>query len=381
MTKRDYYEVLGVNKKASKSDIKRAYRRLAKKHHPDMNKDNPKDAEEKFKELSEAYEVLADEEKRKMYDAYGHAGVDTQFSPGGFSWSDFTHYSDIEDIFDRDMFRDFFGGNLFDAFFGGRRSRRREVRRGRDVRVDIEIGLDEVLTGVKKELKIPHAVKCEKCKGTGAESGGIETCNKCNGRGQVQNVQQRGYSQFISISTCPQCRGQGNKITKPCKNCGGEGSLAKISKLEIDIPKGAFEGLRLRVLGKGESDRGLESGDLYVIIHLKPHDVFGVDGSNLFLELPITFSQAALGRELEVPTLEGKVKMKVPAGTQSHEIFRLKGKGLPEIDSKYRGDQLVRVVVTVPEKLTSEQKKMLKKFEELAGDYHKGKKTRRRFFP
>jgi len=229
-------------------------------------------------------------------------------------------------------------------------------------------------------LKIPHAVKCEKCKGTGAESGGIETCTQCKGRGQLQNVQQRGYSQFISISTCPQCRGQGKKITKPCKNCGGEGSLAKISKLEIDIPKGAFERLRLRVPGKGESDHGLESGDLYVIIHLKPHDVFGVDGSNLFMELPITFSQAALGRELEVPTLEGKVKMKVPAGTQSHEIFRLKGKGLPEIDSRYRGDQLVRVVVTVPDKLTSEQKKTLKKFEELAGDYHKGKKTRRRFF-
>jgi molecular chaperone DnaJ len=345
-----------------------------------MNKDNPKEAEEKFKELSEAYEVLADEEKRKLYDMYGHAGVDSKFSPGGFSWSDFTHYSDIEDIFGRDIFRDFFGNGLFGSFFGGRRPRRSEVRRGRDVRVDIEITLNEVLTGVKKELKIPHAVKCEKCNGSGAESGGIETCSRCNGQGQIRDVQTRGYSQFISISTCPQCRGQGQRITKPCKNCDGEGSIAQISKLEVDIPKGAFDGLRLRIPGKGESNRGLESGDLYVIVHLKEHELFHVEGINTYFEMPITFPQAVLGSELEVPTLEGKVKMKIPPGTQSHEVFRLKGKGLPEIDSKYRGDQLVRVVVNVPKDLSSEQKKALKNYEELTDEYRKGKKSRRKFF-
>lgn len=380
MTKRDYYEILGVDKGVSKNEIKRAYRKLAKKHHPDMNQDNPKAAEEKFKEVSEAYEVLADDEKRKLYDAYGHAGVDQQFGPGGFSWSNFTHFNDIEDLFDRDLFRDFFGNGMFESIFGGRRSGRGRPRRGHDIRVDVEISLNEVLTGVKKQLKIPHGVRCEECKGTGAEEGGSETCQQCGGQGKVQNVQRRGYSQFISITTCPQCRGQGRKITKPCKVCGGQGSVQKVSKLELDIPKGAFEGLRLRIPGKGESQQGLEPGDLYVVIHYKEHERFVTDGTNVLLDLPITFPQAALGAEVEVPTLEADVKMKIPPGTQGLEIFRLKGRGLPELDSRYRGDQLVRVFVVVPEKLSSEQKKALKRFEEVAGDYHHKKKGRWKFF-
>lgn len=378
MTKRDYYDILGLNRTAAKNEIKRAYRRLAKKHHPDMNKENPKAAEEKFKEVSEAYEVLADEQKRDLYDKYGHAGVNPQFSPGGFSWSDFTHFRDIEDLFDRDLFRDFFGEGLFDTFFGARRPGRREPRKGRDIRVDVEIELENVLTGTKKELRIPHTIRCESCKGSGAESGGLETCSQCRGEGQIQNVQRRGFSQFITITTCPQCRGQGKKITKPCKKCGGHGSVEKVSKLELDIPKGAFGGLRLRIPGKGESERGLESGDLYVVVHLKEHEIFGAEGSDIFMDMPITFTQAALGSEVDVPTLEGNVKMKVPPGTQSHEIFRLRGKGLPELDGRYRGDELVRVIITVPERLTSEQKKALKRYEELTGDYDKEKKTRQR---
>jgi molecular chaperone DnaJ len=378
MTKRDYYEILGIEKNASKSEIKRAYRNLAKKYHPDMNRDDTKAAEEKFKELSEAYEVLADEEKRKLYDVYGHAGVDPQFGPGGFSWSNFTHFSDIEDMFDNDIFSDFFGETIFDSFFGRRNGRRRR-RRGRDIRVDIEIELEEVLTGTKKELKIPHMVKCDSCDGSGAEPGGIETCSRCNGQGKMQNVQRRGHSQFISITTCPQCRGMGKKVTKPCKVCGGQGGIEKVSKLEIKIDKGAFDGLSLRIPGKGESDQGTEPGDLYVVVHFKEHELFSTQGSDVVLNLPITFVQAALGSEVEVPTLEGSIKMKVPQGTQSHEIFRLKGKGLPELDTGRKGDELVRVIVVVPEKLTPEQKKILKSFEETAGDYHK-KKARKRFF-
>ncbi|MCK5548503.1 MAG: molecular chaperone DnaJ [Thermoplasmata archaeon] len=380
MTKRDYYDVLGIGKDASKDDIKRAYRRLAKKHHPDMNKDNPKAAEEKFKEISEAYEVLADEDKKKLYDMYGHTGVDSQFSPGGFSWSDFTHFRDIEDMFDRDLFRDFFGNGLFDAFFRRRGPVRRQVRRGRDIRIDVEVELEDVLAETKKELNIPHSVQCEKCSGSGAESGGSETCGQCGGQGQVQNVQRRGFSQFITITTCPQCHGRGKRITKPCKKCRGDGSVEKVTKLEVRIPKGVFEGLRLRIPGKGESEHGLEPGDLYVVVHLREHEDFGVEGSDIFIEVPITFSMAALGGEIEVPTLKGRARMKIPAGTQSHEIFRLKGKGLPELDGRFRGDELVRIKVAVPHKLTSEQKKALKEFEDVAKDYHKEKKGRRKFF-
>ena len=380
MAKRDYYDVLGVEKGTSRDDIKKAYRRLAKKYHPDMNRDDPKGAEERFKELSEAYEVLADDDKRKLYDQYGHAGLDSQFGAGGFKWSDFTHFSDIEDMFDRDLFRDFFGNGMFESLFGGRGPRGRRASRGRDLRVDIEIGLDEVLKGTKKELRIPHRVKCEACGGTGAEPGGSETCQTCRGAGQVQSVQERGMSRFIRITTCQQCGGAGTRITKPCKTCRTRGTLERVSNLEGSIPRGAFDGLRLRVEGKGEVEKGLEPGDLYIVVHLREHELFKVDGSDLYMEMPITFPLAAMGGEVEVPTLEGKVKMNVPAGTQSHETFRLRGKGLPELDSGYRGDQLVVVIVVVPQKLTPEQKEALKAFERLAGDYRKQGKSRWKWF-
>ncbi|MFQ6127398.1 MAG: molecular chaperone DnaJ [Thermoplasmata archaeon] len=369
MAKRDYYEVLGVDRSAPKEEIKRAYRRLAKKYHPDMNKDNPKAAEEKFKEISEAYEVLADEQKRLAYDQFGFAGVESQFTRGGFSWSDFTHFNDIEDIFGRDLFRDFFGEGIFDSFFGGRRVRR-GPRRGRDLRIDVEIDLEDVLSGVTKNLRVPHTTKCGECKGTGAESGKTRTCSLCNGSGQIQNVSRQGFSQFIRITTCQRCNGSGSVFERKCKECGGSGLAHKTSSIDINIPKGAYTGLRLKVPGEGEAgDHGAAPGNLYVVVHLKPHEIFEREGDDLWVQVPITFSQAALGAKIRVPTLNGKAELKIPSGTQTHTTFRLRGKGLPRIDGYGRGDQLVQVVVAVPGKLTSEQRKLLEAFQKLAGDY------------
>ena len=381
MAKRDYYEVLEVDKNASEKDIKKAYRKLAKKYHPDLNKDNPKAATEKFKEVSEAYEVLADKDKRTRYDRYGHAGVESTFGTGGFTWSDFTRYRDIEDIFSRDIFTDLFGvrfgGDIFGDFFGDRTRRRPSVRRGRDIRYDLEVTLEEAASGSKKRLKIPHMAQCEACSGTGAEGGKTSACSTCNGAGQIQDVRRNGFSQFVTISTCPKCRGRGQLADKICPKCRGSGSMHKTSTLEIDIPKGAFDGLRLKVPGKGEAgEQGGPAGSLYIFIHTKPHDIFERRGNDLILELPISFAQAALGDKVEVPTLDGKARLTIPPGTQTNTIFKIRRKGLPDIDGYLRGDELVKVVVVTPEKLSSEQRKVMKEFAEVSGDYHKkGKKS------
>jgi len=374
MAKRDYYEILGVPRNASKSEIKRAYRRLAKKYHPDMNKDNPKEAEEKFKEISEAYEVLADDVKRSRYDRYGHAGVESTFSPGGFTWSDFTHFRDIEDIFGRDIFRDFFGmgfgDSLFDSFFERRASRPRR-RRGRDLRYDVEITLEEAAQGGKRVLEIPRRVICEDCNGTGAEGGELLNCSKCGGTGQLRDVQTRGYSQFISITTCPDCHGMGKVAKKSCETCKGAGSVEKTTPISVEIPRGAYEGLRLRIPKRGEpGEMGAEPGDLYIVLHIKEHDLFERDGDDLILEMPITFTQAALGARIDVPTLDGPAKLNVPAGTQTHTFFRLRGKGMPKMNGMGRGDQYVKVVVVTPQKLSGEEKRLIDRFGKLAGDYH-----------
>lgn len=364
MAQRDYYEVLGVNKNASKDEIKRAYRRLAKKYHPDMNKDNPKEAEEKFKEISEAYEVLADEEKRRAYDSFGFAGVESHFGRGGFSWSDFTHFHDVEDIFGRDFFRDFFGESIFDSFF---RRRERGPQRGRDLRFDAEITLEEVARGGSKRIRIPHSIRCPDCNGTGAEGGKTVTCTRCGGTGELRDVSRQGFSQLIRITTCPSCGGTGQRYRKACKTCKGRGVVEKVSVVSIEIPKGAYEGLRLRLPGKGESgERRAPPGDLYIVLHVKPHEVFERDGNNLWVEVPVTFAQAALGDEIRVPSLDGNAKLRIPPGTQSHTAFRLAGRGLPDLNGLGKGDQFVRVVVVTPKNLTQEERKILEKLDEIS---------------
>ena len=365
--KRDYYEVLGVTKGASKNDIKQAYRKMARKYHPDMNKDNPKVAEEKFKELSEAYEVLADDEKRARYDQLGHAGVEGAFRTGGFDWSDFTHYSDISDIFGN---LGGFGGSIFDQFFGRRAPS--GPQEGRSLRYDTEVTLDEVAQGVDKEIRIPHSVQCSSCRGMGAKDGDFKTCPTCRGSGQVQRGQRRGNTNFVTIATCPTCRGSGKQVTRECPTCEGSGVTQTTSTIKVSIPKGVEEGSRLRVRGAGEaSPNGGTPGDLYVVVHVAEHPVFIREGRDLFVEAPISFTQAALGDEIEVPTMNGTALVTVPAGTQTGTVFRLKGKGLPDMRGRSQGDQFVKVTVITPTKLTSQQREQLKQFGQSVGGYER----------
>lgn len=358
MDKRDYYEVLGVQKSASADEIKSAYRKLAKKYHPDLNKDDPKAAEEKFKEVSEAYEVLADAQKRQLYDQHGHEAVSQNFGQGGFSWNDFTHYSDVEDIFGG-----MFGGSFFEQFFGGGR---RRSRRGEDLRFDVELTLDEVANGARKVLHVPRAEPCGACGGTGSTGkSGAGTCPTCEGAGQVRSVSTRGYTQFISVQPCRQCRGTGRYVKDPCRQCGGTGRIQRTSDLEVRIPAGADDGTRLRLQGMGMAGpQGAPSGDLYVVVHIAEDTRFERQGPHLHTHVPISFSVAAMGGDADVPTLDGKAEVKVPAGTQPGTTFRLRGKGLPEMQSGRRGDLLVTVTVEVPKKLNSEQKRLLRDFEE-----------------
>src|SRR6266581_2832248 len=363
--KQDYYEVLGVDRTASPEEIKKAYRRLAMQFHPDrVPADQKKDAEEKFKDVSEAYEVLADEQKRSLYDQYGHAGVEQQVWGGqGFDWSRFTHASDVEDLFGEDVFRDFFGGSIFDSFFGGGRQRA-GPRRGSDLRYDLEIDLEDALRGSRKTIEVPRAVRCTRCDGTGAEGGRVTRCPECNGSGQISHVQQRGYTRMVSITTCPRCRGRGQWAERPCAACNGSGVQQETSTFSIDVPVGADDGMRLRLAGKGEADtRGGPAGDLYIVLHVRPHPMFRRQGNDVLLDLPTTFAQAARGAEVEVPTLDGTARLRIAPGTQTHTFLRLRGKGMPDPEGGHRGDQLVRVVLVTPTNLTPEEKRA---FEELA---------------
>jgi molecular chaperone DnaJ len=365
-TKRDYYEVLGVAKKASKDEIKQAYRKLAMKHHPDMNKDNSKVAEEKFKELSEAYEVLMDDEKRARYDQFGHSGVESTFRTGGFDWSDFTHFSDISDIFG-----DFggFGGGIFDQFFG---RTRRGPQEGRSLRYDIEVSLEEIAKGVEKELRIPRTVACKICGGHGAKQGDYKTCPTCRGSGQVQRGQRRGNTNFVTINQCPTCGGKGRQITRECPECQGSGLNQVASSISVSIPKGAEEGMRLRIRGAGEQGpEGGPPGDLYIVVHTADHPSLVRERSDLFTDTPISFTQAALGAEVNVPTLDGTALVTIPPGTQTGTVLRLKGKGLPDMRGRGQGDLYVKVSVVTPTKLNSQQKELLKQFGQSAGEYQK----------
>lgn len=351
MAKKDYYEVLGVNKDASDDEIKKAYRKLAMKHHPDRNPDNPK-AEEHFKEAKEAYETLSDGQKRAAYDQYGHAafeaggmGGGSPFGAGGAGGFDFG-----------DIFGDIFGGSRG----GGRNS----AHRGSDLRYNLEISLEEAARGAQKQIRIPTMEDCTTCKGTGAKPGtSATTCQTCAGHGQVR--MQQGF--FSIQQTCPRCHGSGKQISSPCTSCHGAGKVKQHKTLEIKIPAGIDTGMRLRHSGHGEAgSNGAPSGDLYVEIHIRPHNVFQREGDDLHCEMPISFSTAALGGEIEIPTLDGKASIKIPPETQSGKIFRLRGKGIKGMRTNSHGDLNCHVVVETPSNLTDRQKELLREFETIS---------------
>jgi molecular chaperone DnaJ len=353
--KRDYYEILNVERTASGEEIKRAYRKLAIKYHPDKNPDDPH-AEEKFKELGEAYDVLADGEKRAAYDRFGHAAFAQGGRGGGF-----------HDPFD--IFREVFGGGggIFETFFGGGGGVQADgSQRGSDLRYDMQITLEEAAFGVEKEIEVRKLDTCTKCQGSGAAPGSrAVTCPTCRGRGQV--VSARGF--FQVSQTCPHCRGLGEVIEKPCEVCHGEGRSEKTSRIKIKVPAGIAHGSRLRSSRNGEAGvRGGSQGDLYIVVHVKEHPIFQREDDNLFCEVPISFATATLGGEVPVPTLEGKASLKVPAGTQSGQSFRLRGKGVVHVNSRDRGDLYARLLVEVPTHLNSEQRQKLEEFAALCGE-------------
>ncbi len=351
MAKRDYYEVLGVEKNADDATIKKAYRKLAMQFHPDKNPDN-KEAEEKFKEASEAYEILSDKDKRQLYDQYGHAGIENQFGSGGFSWENFTHRGDLNDIFG-DGF-----GSIFESLFGfggGGRSQRNS-NRGEDLQIELSLSLKEIAGGAEKTIKIGTKEACDKCNGSGSADGNTETCHQCHGNGQVRQVRQSLFGQMQTVSECPSCRGEGKIIKNKCSKCYGEGRMGKVKEISVKIPAGVEEGQYIRLRGQGNiGARGGSRGDILVLIHERQDDIFERDGNNIILEYPISVSQAVLGDEIIVPTLGGSVKMKVPAGTQSGRLFRLKGQGIQGLNSYSKGDQIVRAIVVTPTKLSKEE--------------------------
>jgi molecular chaperone DnaJ len=359
---KDYYKILGVEKGASKEDIKRAYKKLAKKYHPDLNKES--DATERFKEINEAAEVLADDSKRSQYDQYGDADAFKQASGfQGFDPRDFG-FSNMGD-FGGDF------GDIFDMFFGrGFSGRGGRNSRGSDLRLDIQISLEEVASGVEKTVSLERLEKCDRCDGTGATSGSdIVTCQTCGGSGRVVMTKRTPFGMFQTTATCSTCNGEGRVVKSPCPICGGKGRKNNRAKIKINIPAGVDDGMRLRVSGEGEAGvRGAPQGDLYVLIHVKEHDVFTRQEDDLYVEVPISFSQAALGDVIEVPTIEGKASLRIPSGTQSHTIFRIRGKGIPHVQASGRGDEQVRIIVQVPEKLTKKQTDLIKELQKESGE-------------
>ncbi|HPN88265.1 MAG TPA: molecular chaperone DnaJ [Candidatus Omnitrophota bacterium] len=366
--KKDYYEILGVSKTASLQDIKKAYRSLALKYHPDrVPEAEKKQAEEKFKEISEAYGVLSDPKKRQMYDQYGHAGIDQNFTTDDiFRGADFSGFDDLNDILSQ-----FFGGGFsggFDIFGSGGRSgssrSSRRQQRGRDIQYELEVTLEEAFAGVKKKVKIPRNEYCSDCKGTGAKNGtALKNCAQCGGQGQV--VMSNGF--FRMAQTCPQCQGAGKIISEYCPSCGGRGYLKMTRNIDVNIPAGVDNTSRLRVKNEGEVGRD-GNGDLYIYIRVLDHEIFQRNGDDIYMELPISFTIAALGGEISVPTLGGMVSMKIPAGTQSGRVFRLRDKGMPNVHSATTGDQYAKVMIQVPKVLTAEQKKLLEDFAKISGD-------------
>ncbi len=356
MAKRDYYEVLGIARESTPEEIKSAYRKHALKYHPDRNPNNPQ-AEERFKEASEAYEVLSDPQKKAAYDRFGHAGVEGNFGSGGFQWSDFTHAGDFEDLF----------GDFFNSIFGGGMRRRRGPAgppKGRDLKISIELTLEEIASGTEKKINLTRLQRCETCKGSGArEASGKETCRTCGGMGQVQQVARSFFGQSMVVTACPTCGGEGSVVRDPCRVCGGEGLQRGKTTLTVKIPAGVSSGNYIPLRGQGDAGpRGGPPGDCLVFIEEKPHPYFAREGNDVRYRLPVSFSQAALGDEVEVPTLDGKVRVKIQPGIQSGRVLRLPHKGIPDVEGRGVGDQLVDVVVVTPAHLGEQERRL---FEEL----------------
>ena len=359
--KRDYYEVLGVPRSASKDEIKDTYRKLAMQYHPDRNK-SP-EAEEKFKEISEAYAVLSDAQKRQQYDTLGHSGFDQRYTE-----EDIFRGADFDSVF-RDMgfgfgdiFRYIFGGGGFGGDFGER------VNRGQDLVYDMEITLEEAAKETEKEIEIPRTEKCDVCGGSGASPGtSPRTCPRCNGAGKVQHMRKSSFAMYVQVTPCQTCRGKGTLIDSPCRNCHGSGLVKQRRKITVNVPVGIDEGYQLRLRGEGEmAPNGGSAGDLYVLVHIVPNELFMREGDDLLYVLMISYPQAALGAEVSVPTLEGPITVKIHSGTQPGEVIRLKGKGMPRFRSYGKGDLLVRIRISVPEKLTQQQRMLL---EQLAKEF------------
>jgi molecular chaperone DnaJ len=351
VAKRDYYEVLGVSRDASPEEIKKAYRKLARKYHPDANKDD-KDAAEKFKEITEAYDILSNEEKRASYDRFGHAATDGQFNGFGGGFGDMGGLGDI-----------------FDMFFGGGGHRRQGPEPGADLRVDMELTFEEAAFGLEKEIKIPRTEECGTCGGSGAAPGTAKkNCKVCHGTGQVQYAANTPFGRVVQSRTCDHCRGTGVIIEKPCPTCRGAGKVRRHRTIKVKIPAGVDTGSRLRLAGEGEAgQRGGPPGDLYVYIHVSPHPVFKREGNNVIIEAPVNFAQAALGDEITVPTLDGQAKLRVPEGTQTGTILRMRNKGIPDVRGYGRGDQHVYIKVITPTRLTEKQKDLLREFARIEG--------------
>ena len=363
--KRDYYEVLGIQKGASDDEIKKAYRSLAKKYHPDLNPDN-KEAEEKFKEVNEAYEVLSDPSKKERYDQFGHAGVDPSYQGGGFgggfSGGGFSGGFGMEDIFDS-----IFGGGMFG---GGRASNANAARRGQDIQQNVTISFMEACNGVNTDITIERLEKCAECEGSGCAAGTHpETCPECHGSGQVRVQQRTPFGVISTAKTCSRCNGKGKIINNPCSKCGGYGRSRISKKLNVSIPAGINDGQAIRLSGQGSSGvNGGPSGDVILTVSVRPDPIFVRDDYDIHVDIPITFAQAALGDEITVPTIDGKVKYNIAEGTQTGTVFRLRGKGVKKLNSSSRGDQYVKVYVEVPSKLNKKQKDALKAFEETLED-------------
>ena len=360
--KRDYYEVLGVSKGASEDEIKKAYKKMARKYHPDLNPGD-KSAEEKFKEVNEAYEVLSDADKRARYDQYGHAGVDPNFGAGGFGGG-FDGGFDFGDL--GDIFGSFFGG----GFGGGRRTNPNAPQRGESIRMAVTISFEEAAFGCEKEVTVERYEACDTCHGSGCAPGtSPEVCPDCHGTGTVQVRRQTPMGVFATSSPCPKCGGKGRIIHQPCKDCRGSGMMRKKKTIQASIPAGIDNGQTISIRGQGNAGRnGGPAGDLLITITVRPHELFRREGTSVLCEAPITFTQAVLGAELEIPTIDGKVKYTLPEGTQSGTTFRLKGKGIPSINGRGRGDQYVTVYIETPRNLNKEQKEALKKFAAAMGE-------------
>ena len=377
MTKRDYYEVLGVNRNSTKDEIKKAYRKLAMQYHPDRNPGD-KSSEEKFKEAAEAYEILSHDEKRNNYDRFGHEGVrGSGFGTDGFSSVNdiFSHFSDI-----------FSGSSIFDDFFGGGqrgRSRRRgQGAPGSDLRVTLKLTLEEIAVGVSKKIKIRKQVKCNECNGTGAQAGtSLKTCPVCHGAGEVKTVSRSVFGQFVNIQACHNCNGEGQVVDSPCRNCSGDGRVEEETTLNIDVPAGVEEGMSMTMRDLGNAGkRGGQPGDIIVVFQQLPHDQFIRDNDNIIYNLFITFPQAALGTDVEVPTLSGKAMLKIDQGTQPGKLLKMKGKGIRHLNYSGSGDQIVKVNIAVPQKLSSKEKELIKQLSELPNIKSSSETEKKNFF-